>query len=130
MSVAADPFRLGYTVLASMFLRVSPGELEHVIDVLVAWQEVVYVSSCTGRVDVYIQVVCRSHEPRIAASNSCCVGSTRDIASEVIGRASQIFRAPAAVTARLRSGSRPDSFERAYAVRSSAETVWRAAVPA
>jgi len=62
IAAIADPFRLGYTVLASMFLRVSPGELEHVIDALVQWQEVVYVSSCTGRVDVYIQVVCRSHE--------------------------------------------------------------------
>jgi Lrp/AsnC family transcriptional regulator, regulator for asnA, asnC and gidA len=62
IAAIADPFRLGYTVLASMFLRVSSGELERVIDTLVGWQEVVYVSSCTGRVDVYIQVVCRSHE--------------------------------------------------------------------
>lgn len=62
IAAIADPFRLGYTVLASMLLRVSPGELERVIDTLVEWQEVVYVSSCTGRVDVYIQVVCRSHE--------------------------------------------------------------------
>jgi Lrp/AsnC family transcriptional regulator for asnA, asnC and gidA len=62
IAAIADPFRLGYMVLASMFLKVSPHELEHVIDVLVQWQEVVYVSSCTGRVDVYIQVVCRSHE--------------------------------------------------------------------
>src|SRR5690348_3185078 len=49
IAAIADPFRLGYTVLASMLLRVSPGELEHVIDELVQWQEVVYVSSCTGR---------------------------------------------------------------------------------
>jgi Lrp/AsnC family transcriptional regulator for asnA, asnC and gidA len=62
IAAIADPFRLGYTVLASMFLRVSPGELEKVIDALVSWPEVVYVSSCTGRVDVYIQVVCRSHD--------------------------------------------------------------------
>lgn len=62
IAAIADPFRLGYTVLASMFLRVSPHKLEHVVDTLVQWQEVVYVSSCTGRVDVYIQVVCRSHE--------------------------------------------------------------------
>lgn len=62
IAAIADPFRLGYTVLASMFLRVAPGELEHVVDALVRWQEVVYVSSCTGRVDIYIQVVCRSHE--------------------------------------------------------------------
>ncbi len=62
IAAIADPFRLGYTVLASMFLRVSPDRLEHVIATLVEWPEVVYVSSCTGRVDVYIQVVCRSHE--------------------------------------------------------------------
>ncbi len=62
IAAIADPFRLGYRVLASMFLRVSPARLEHVIDELVSWPEVVYVSSCTGRVDVYIQVVCRSHE--------------------------------------------------------------------
>lgn len=62
IAAVADPFRLGYRVLASMFLKVSSGELEHVIEALVSWPEVVYVSSCTGRVDVYIQVVCRSHE--------------------------------------------------------------------
>lgn len=62
IAAIADPFRLGYRVLASMFLRVSPEDLEHVIEVLVSWPEVVYVSSCTGRVDIYIQVVCRSHE--------------------------------------------------------------------
>jgi Lrp/AsnC family transcriptional regulator for asnA, asnC and gidA len=62
IAAIADPFRLGYRVLASMFLRVSPSELERVIETLVSWPEVVYVSSCTGRVDVYIQVVCGSHE--------------------------------------------------------------------
>jgi len=62
IAAIADPFRLGYTVLASMFLRVAPERLEHVTATLVDWPEVVYVSSCTGRVDVYIQVVCRSHE--------------------------------------------------------------------
>jgi Lrp/AsnC family transcriptional regulator for asnA, asnC and gidA len=62
IAAIADPFRLGYTVLASMFLKISPQEMERVIATLVGWQEVVYVSSCTGRVDVYIQVVCRSHE--------------------------------------------------------------------
>lgn len=62
IAAIADPFRLGYRVLASMFLRVSPEQLERVIETLVLWPEVVYVSSCTGRVDIYIQVVCRSHE--------------------------------------------------------------------
>ena len=62
IAAIADPFRLGYRVLAFMLLRVSPEQLERVIDTLVSWPEVVYVSSCTGRVDIYIQVVCRSHE--------------------------------------------------------------------
>ncbi len=62
IAAIADPFRLGYTVLASMFLKVSADQVEHVVATLVDWQEVVYVSSCTGRVDIYTQVVCRSHE--------------------------------------------------------------------
>lgn len=62
IAAIADPFRLGYRVLASMFLRASPERIGHVVDVLVSWPEVVYVSSCTGRVDIYAQVVCVSHE--------------------------------------------------------------------
>ena len=58
----ADPFRLGYKVLASLLLRVSPGRLERVVDTLSGWEDVVYVSTCTGRVDVYLQVVCHDHE--------------------------------------------------------------------
>jgi Lrp/AsnC family transcriptional regulator for asnA, asnC and gidA len=63
-----------------MFLRVSPGELERVIDTLVNWQEVVYVSSCTGRVDVYIQVVCRSHEDlwELVAQRIPAIGGVTD----------------------------------------------------
>lgn len=58
----ADPFRLGYSVLASIFLRVAPGSLEGVVKALTSWPEVMYVSSCTGRIDIYIQVICRDHE--------------------------------------------------------------------
>ena len=58
----ADPFRLGYKVLASLLLRVSPGDLERVVETLVSWEDVVYVSTCTGRVDLYLQVVCHDHE--------------------------------------------------------------------
>jgi Lrp/AsnC family transcriptional regulator for asnA, asnC and gidA len=58
----ADPFRLGYRVLAFMLLRLAPGTQQRVIDELTSWPEVTYVSSCTGRVDVYIQVVCRDHD--------------------------------------------------------------------
>jgi Lrp/AsnC family transcriptional regulator, regulator for asnA, asnC and gidA len=58
----ADPFRLGYRVLAFILLRIEPGQLQRVTDVLVSWNEVTYVSSCTGEVDTYIQVVCRDHD--------------------------------------------------------------------
>ena len=58
----ADPFRLGYRVLAFILLRIEPGQVQRVTDVLVSWREVTYVSSCTGEVDTYIQVVCRDHD--------------------------------------------------------------------
>lgn len=58
----ADPFRLGYEVLAFILLSVAPGAREQVINTLVSWPEVTYVSSCTGRADIYIQVVCRDHD--------------------------------------------------------------------
>lgn len=57
-----DPFRLGYRILAFVLLRVEPGTQEKVINALVSWPEVTYVSSCTGHVDIYIQVVCRDHD--------------------------------------------------------------------
>ena len=55
----ADPFQLGYRVLAFVLLRVTPGEQARVIETLGSWDEVTYVSACAGRIDVYIQVVCR-----------------------------------------------------------------------
>jgi Lrp/AsnC family transcriptional regulator, regulator for asnA, asnC and gidA len=58
----ADPFRLGYGVLAFVLLRVRPGEVERITDELTSWSEVTYVSSCTGQFDTYIQVVCRDHD--------------------------------------------------------------------
>jgi Lrp/AsnC family transcriptional regulator, regulator for asnA, asnC and gidA len=62
IAAIADPFRLGYKVQAFMLLRVDAGELDVVVEALDAWPEVVYVSSCTGRADLYVQVVCRDHE--------------------------------------------------------------------
>ncbi|MFZ0172233.1 MAG: Lrp/AsnC family transcriptional regulator [Acidimicrobiales bacterium] len=58
----ADPFHLGYRVLAFVLVAVEPGANEKVIDALVGFPEVTYVSACTGRFDVYIQVVCRDHD--------------------------------------------------------------------
>lgn len=57
----ADPFQLGYKVMAYFLIRIQPGKQQHVIDELVAMPEVTYVSSCTGNVDLYAQVVCRDH---------------------------------------------------------------------
>jgi Lrp/AsnC family transcriptional regulator, regulator for asnA, asnC and gidA len=62
IAAIADPFRLGYQVQAFMLLRVESGQLERVLEALVAWPEAMYVSSCTGRADLYVQVVCRDHE--------------------------------------------------------------------
>jgi Lrp/AsnC family transcriptional regulator for asnA, asnC and gidA len=58
----ADPFRLGYRVLAFVLVSVEAGANERVIEALVGFPEVTYVSACTGRFDVYIQVVCRDHD--------------------------------------------------------------------
>jgi Lrp/AsnC family transcriptional regulator for asnA, asnC and gidA len=56
----ADPERLGYGVLASMFLRVAAAQRAAVIEELRSWQEVMYLSSCAGRADLMLQVVSRS----------------------------------------------------------------------
>jgi Lrp/AsnC family transcriptional regulator for asnA, asnC and gidA len=58
----ADPFRLGYRVLAFVLISVAPGAHERVIEALVGFPDVTYVSACTGRYDIYIQVVCRDHD--------------------------------------------------------------------
>lgn len=58
----ADPFRLGHRILAFVLLSVTPGAQERVIEALVAFPDVTYVSACTGRYDIYIQIVCRDHD--------------------------------------------------------------------
>jgi Lrp/AsnC family transcriptional regulator for asnA, asnC and gidA len=57
-----NPFRAGYQVVASVFLRVRPADLPAVIDEVVSWPEVLWAASCTGRADLYIHVACREHE--------------------------------------------------------------------
>jgi Lrp/AsnC family transcriptional regulator for asnA, asnC and gidA len=57
-----NPFRAGYKVVASVFLRVRPADLPRVIDEVVSWPEVLWAASCTGRADLYIHVACREHE--------------------------------------------------------------------
>ena len=58
----ADPFRLGYRVLAFTLLNVVPDRQQPVIDALTSWDEITYISSCTGRADLYAQLVCRDHD--------------------------------------------------------------------
>jgi Lrp/AsnC family transcriptional regulator, regulator for asnA, asnC and gidA len=58
----AEPFRLGYRVLAFTLLRIEPGAHQRIIETLVSWPEVTYVSTCVGHADVYLQVVCRDEE--------------------------------------------------------------------
>ena len=58
----ADPQRLGYGILASMFLRVAAASRGAVIDELRTWEEVMHLSSCAGRADLMLQVVSRSLE--------------------------------------------------------------------
>lgn len=58
----AHPEKLGYGVLASLFLRVSPARRTAIVDELRSWPEVMYLSTCTGRADLMLQVVSRNLE--------------------------------------------------------------------
>lgn len=58
----ADPFRMGYRVLAFCLLRTVPERHNAVVETLSTWPETTYVSTCTGEADVYIQVVCVDHD--------------------------------------------------------------------
>ncbi|EME66338.1 AsnC family transcriptional regulator [Rhodococcus ruber BKS 20-38] len=57
----ADPFRLGYRILAFLLIRVEPGQHDHVVSALTSWVESTYVSSCIGHADIYVQLVCRDN---------------------------------------------------------------------
>jgi Lrp/AsnC family transcriptional regulator for asnA, asnC and gidA len=58
----ADPHRLGYGVLASILLTVSLPRHRDVAETLAAWSDVMYLSTCAGRFNLYLQVVCHDHE--------------------------------------------------------------------
>lgn len=58
----ADPYQLGYRVLAFSLLKVGQHQQQHVIDALSEWEEITYISTCTGRADLYVQLVCRDHD--------------------------------------------------------------------
>lgn len=62
IAAIADPFKLGYSVMAFTLISVHVGFQQSVIDALTPWDEITYISSCTGRADLYIQLVCRDHD--------------------------------------------------------------------
>lgn len=62
IAAIADPFKLGYSVMVFILLKVQLDKRQAVIDELTPWDEITYISSCTGRADLYIQLVCRDHD--------------------------------------------------------------------
>ena len=58
----ADPHRVGYEILAIILLRIRPRAHARVVEALQAFPEVQYLSSCTGRFDLVLQVVCQDQE--------------------------------------------------------------------
>jgi len=58
----ADPHRVGYEILAIILLRVRPRAHARVVEALQALPEIQYLSSCTGRFDLVLQVVCQDQE--------------------------------------------------------------------
>jgi Lrp/AsnC family transcriptional regulator, regulator for asnA, asnC and gidA len=61
IAAIADPFKLGYTVMAFSLLRTQLVRQQAVIDELTSWEEVTYISSCTGRANIYVQFACNGH---------------------------------------------------------------------
>ncbi len=57
-----DPFRLGGSILAFVLLRVQADAHERIVETLASWPEVTYVSTLMGRVDVYVQLICRDND--------------------------------------------------------------------
>lgn len=62
IAAIADPFKLGYSVMVFILIKVQVGKRQSVIDELTPWEEITYISSCTGRADLYVQLVCRDHD--------------------------------------------------------------------
>jgi Lrp/AsnC family transcriptional regulator for asnA, asnC and gidA len=62
IAAIADPFKLGYSVMVFCLLKIEMGKQQRAIDELRQWDEITYISSCTGRADLYVQLVCRDHD--------------------------------------------------------------------
>jgi Lrp/AsnC family transcriptional regulator for asnA, asnC and gidA len=75
-----NPLKVGYSVLASVLLRVEPDAHNRVVEALKAWPEVKYMSSCAGFVDIYTQIACRDHEDlwRLLSERIPAVGGVKE----------------------------------------------------
>lgn len=54
-----EPARLGHSVLALIFLRLRVDAHDAIVEEVVSWPEVAYVSSTMGRHDLCVQVIAR-----------------------------------------------------------------------
>lgn len=55
-----DPRVLGADLLATILLKVRPDAQEDTISEICSWPEVMYVSTCLGRANLQVQVICES----------------------------------------------------------------------
>lgn len=62
IAAITDPHQLGYRIMAFCLINVRVGYQQSVIDELHEWEEITYISSCTGRADLYVQLVCNDHD--------------------------------------------------------------------
>jgi Lrp/AsnC family transcriptional regulator for asnA, asnC and gidA len=57
-----DPAKVGHSVLALVFLRVTIDAHDKLVEELASWNEVSYVSSLMGHMDICLQVICRDND--------------------------------------------------------------------
>ena len=53
-----DPHALGHGVSAAILVTVNASNHRAVVDEIVTWPEVMYASSCNGRVSLLVHVMC------------------------------------------------------------------------
>lgn len=57
-----NPLRMGYKTMAMIGIRVEGSKLLGVADQVSRLDEVIYMIICSGRFDIFAEVVCRDHE--------------------------------------------------------------------
>lgn len=57
-----NPLQMGYKTMAMIGIRVDGSKLLEVAEKISALEEVIYMVICSGRFDIFAEVVCRDHE--------------------------------------------------------------------